>query len=398
MTLVYIYVILYSLSRNSPHGSAKNMENKPILDTILKSKQVSDLTKFDPTGLVNALFSSLNDREKEVLKKRHALHGNPKHTLEKIGEALAVTRERVRQIELSSIRKIKTMPEFENLISPAEKVVHFVLDSHGGLMEQEHLLENLLEFSADDASARSAASFVLSQLLNDRFHFVENHDHFHPSWKIPAMAENEAVQTVNQLVSVIEKHEEPVAHDLLVEKAGINLDEKIMLARLRVSKKIKNNVFGHWGLSHWNTISPKRMNDKIYLVLKQHGKPLHFTDIAKLINEMKFDTKVAYPATVHNELILDKKYVLVGRGIYALSEWGYKRGVVADVIAEVLKSAGGRAMGRDEIVDAVLKQRIVGKSTIHLALTNKTRFQKNADGRYQLTPASLAAQSEITTV
>lgn len=368
------------------------MESNSILDTILANKQASELTKFNPSDLVFSLFQSLNDREKEVLKKRHALDGAAKHTLEKIGEALKVTRERVRQIELSSVRKLKALADFEHQIQAAEKVVSYVLESHGGLMEQDHLIENLTQFSGDDQNNRAAVCFVLSQLLNDRFHCIENHEQLQPCWKLTGVAENDVLQTVNKLISIIKDHKEPVPHKLLMEKAGSGQDEKVVLARLRASKEIRNNVFGHWGLADWATVSPKRMNDKIFLILKQQGKPLHFTEIARLINEMKFDHKVAYPATIHNELILDSKYVLVGRGIYALAEWGYKPGVVSDVIADALKSAG-KPMTREQIVEAVLKQRIVGKSTVHLALMNKQLFAKTADGRFQLisalTPATV---------
>lgn len=365
------------------------MENKPILDTILKSKQTIELTKFNPTLVVSSLFLVLTDREREVLKKRHALEGQSKHTLEKIGQDLKVTRERVRQIELSAVRKIKSSPAFQAQLAPVEKVVSFVLESHGGLMEHGHLLENLLSYTGEEPAHQASASFVLSQLLNDRFNFIESHDHIHPSWKTPNVPENEVVSTVTSLVNLIENKKEPVDHDILLKEMSA-MDEKVLNARLRASKKIKSNVFGQWGISEWNTVTPKRMNDKIYLVLKQYGKPLHFTDIAKQINEMKFDAKTAYPATVHNELILDKKYVLVGRGIYALAEWGYKKGVVADVIADVMSGAG-KPLTRDEIVESVLKQRMVGKTTIHLALMNKGRFVKTSDGKFVLAAASLAA-------
>jgi hypothetical protein len=125
------------------------------------------------------------------------------------------------------------------------------------------------------------------------------------------------------------------------------------------------------------------MNDKIYLVLKKNGKPMHFTEITKMINETKFDSRKAYPPTVHNELILNDQYVLVGRGIYALKEWGYKPGVVASVLIEILRAAG-HPLGRDELVRLVLDQRMVKKNTVHLALTDKTKFKKLPDGTYTL--------------
>ena len=125
------------------------------------------------------------------------------------------------------------------------------------------------------------------------------------------------------------------------------------------------------------------MSEKAYLVLRKPGEPLHFNDITNLINETAFDKKIAYPATIHNELILDERYVLVGRGIYALKEWGYEPGTVLDVIVGILKKAG-KPMTKDEIVEAVLKQRIVRKSTIFLALTNRDKIKKLPDGAYTL--------------
>ena len=125
------------------------------------------------------------------------------------------------------------------------------------------------------------------------------------------------------------------------------------------------------------------MSDKAYLVLRKTGKPLHFTEITDLINQTQFDKKMAYPATIHNELILDDRYVLVGRGIYGLQEWGYKTGTVIDVIIDILKSSD-QPLSKEEIVKKVLEQRIVRKSTIYLALTNKEKIKKLPDGKYTL--------------
>ena len=109
---------------------------------------------------------------------------------------------------------------------------------------------------------------------------------------------------------------------------------------------------------------------------------MHFTEIANKINKISFDKKKANAATVHNELILDKKYVLVGRGLYGLNEWGYKKGTVSDVIVDVLKEAGA-PLDREEIIKRVLDKRLVKKTTIVLALMDKDIFKK-IDGKYEL--------------
>jgi DNA-directed RNA polymerase delta subunit len=127
----------------------------------------------------------------------------------------------------------------------------------------------------------------------------------------------------------------------------------------------------------------KEVGDKAYLVLKQHNKPEHYSEITNLINKAKFDARVAYKETVHNELIKDKRFILVGRGIYALSEWGFKPGVVADVIKEILVEAQ-KPLPKDKIIEEVLKKRHVKKNTILVGLSNKQYFKKVDKNLYTL--------------
>ena len=166
-------------------------------------------------------------------------------------------------------------------------------------------------------------------------------------------------------------------HERAVEEAV----SRAIHSYLTISKDIDRNILGEWGLSRWQTVTPKRMGDKVYLVLRKASKPLHFTEIANLINQAGFDAKTAYPATIHNELILDERYVLVGRGIYALKEWGYNTGTVLDVVSQILGESKV-PLTKEEIIKRVLEQRIVRKSTILLALTNRNQVTKLPDGTY----------------
>jgi DNA-directed RNA polymerase delta subunit len=124
------------------------------------------------------------------------------------------------------------------------------------------------------------------------------------------------------------------------------------------------------------------------LVFKKHGKPLHFTKVAELIDKFNYNlpNKKTYSQTVHNELIKDSRFVLVGRGIYALKEWGYERGYVKDVIFQVLKSAQ-KPLDKEEILEKVLKQRIVKENTVLLNLSNKNYFLRTSKGNYTIKEA-----------
>ena len=142
-------------------------------------------------------------------------------------------------------------------------------------------------------------------------------------------------------------------------------------------------MFGHWGLSTSKQIVPKDVGDKAYLVLKEHGKPEHYSTITEMINKAAFDNRTAYKETVHNELIKDRRFILIGRGIYALDEWGFKPGVVSDVIKEILSEAG-KPLPKDKIIEAVLKRRQVKKNTILVGLSNKKLFRKVDKNLYDL--------------
>ncbi len=360
-----------------------------ILDKVMENKQAEDLNQFDPQAVLLTLFQELNEREQEVLSRRFGLTGNDPQTLEVIGKHFGVTRERVRQIETGSIKKLRKLEELSDLLKQVQTVLFQVLEQHGGVLEENHLLDLALSRNEESTVHRSILLFFMDKLLHEQFDLFHKADHFQRSWKLSIVEEQHINDLIKELIKYIDSHSEPIEEDALIKALLESLtghSEAKVRGHLRISKRLKQNIFGHWGKSDWNSITPKRMNDKIHLVLKHLKKPLHFTDIAEQINKLQFDHKTAYPATVHNELILDDKYVLVGRGIYALSEWGYEPGVVADVIQRVLGEAE-KPLSRDEIVERVLNQRIVGKSTIHLALMNKNRFNKVDGGKYSLASA-----------
>lgn len=361
-----------------------------ILDQVITAKHLSNLASFNPHETLEGILAALTEREREIIKLRHGLSGYEKKTLEDIGKQYAITRERVRQIENSSLKKI--IKNFdETYLQEIEDITNGILSEHGGLMAEVNLIKELLTSSGYNDDNHSAVVFILGQLLKHRFQFIrENKDYF-DHWKTPESSVEFYEKAINEVLNIVENHGNTLAIDELLNKIQAteyyqqneNLTDKVVLNFIYITKKLKSNPYEEWGLSHWSDISPKRMNDKIYLVLKKENRPMHFNEIAETINKMEFDHRQAYPATIHNELILDDKYVLVGRGIYALKEWGYKPGVVSDVIEEILRQSD-RPLSKKEIVEEVLKHRMIKETTVTLALMNKNRFQKNENGKYSL--------------
>ena len=400
------------------------MDNVSILDKIINNQKAEEIARLNAVEIVNNLLGELADREKDVLTRRFGLHGQGKETLEKVGQAHKLTRERIRQIEVSSIKKLRQLEKLESYVDILKKVTSQLLEEHGGLMERQYLLNALAKFSLngdgrekdEEIIHKSHLDFLISKLLPEEFEEVKDSELFLDFYKLKYQTldhleelARELVEKVNGLKKIF-KTEELIDFSTKLESYNKNLDKfnipysldisrildnspveekmdainsnKVLYSILRALREVEQNKFGHWGIYDWREIKPKTINDKIYLVLKNHGKPIHFAEIADHINQIGFDNKKANAATVHNELILDDKYVLVGRGLYGLKEWGYKEGTVADVIRDILAQAGG-PLARDEIIDKVLEKRLVKKTTIILALMNREMFEK-AGGKYQL--------------
>lgn len=403
------------------------MDNISILDQIINNQKAEEVAKLDAVEIIDNLFSELSERERDVIIRRYGLHGSGKETLERIGNAHELTRERIRQIETTSVKKLQQLENLENYVNSLKKVIFQLLEEHGGLMEKEYLLDILVKFSLngfktdDDNESihKNYLNFLITKLLYNEFEELNSSKHFKGAYKLKFQDLEHLEELTNELLAHIKETKAIFRTEELIEKMiemnsfethkdKIKIDGTIDISKalksdwfqenhevinkyktlyslLRASKKIEQNKFGHWGIHNSREIKPKTINDKIYLVLKNHKEPLHFATIADRINEIGFDSKKANAATVHNELILDNKYVLVGRGLYGLKEWGYKKGTVADVIESILVEAN-EPISRDDIIDRVLEKRLVKKATIILALMNKDKFI-NQNGKYSLITA-----------
>lgn len=365
-------------------------QDNSLLDRVMQSKQSKEITGLRPLEIIGELFKELSEKERDILMRRFGLaQQSKKESLESIGQTYKLTRERIRQIEADAIRKIRQSTKLLGFLQHIEAVLSQILEEHGGAMEEEHLFERLLEVAGDTASHRQSLLFLMDK-LSDKYDSISRHEQWLPGWRLSVVQLDHLQEILAAVEKSVKSKNTPMTfediHDLLQKdpiyaKHGVN--EKMLLSVLKLARSIDENPYGEFGLTEWPDISPRRMSDKIFIVLKKHGQPLHFVEIAEHINKAGFDHKKALPQTVHNELIVDKRFVLIGRGIYALTEWGYEPGIVSDVIAKVLRESG-RPMSKDQIIDEVLKRRMVKKATIYISLINKNKFTKNEDGTYSL--------------
>ncbi|NMC51205.1 hypothetical protein GYA54_00550 [Candidatus Kuenenbacteria bacterium] len=365
-----------------------------ILEKIIKSQDEQKKADLNPIELVDFLLNGLNQREKDVLSARYGLSGEERQTLEEIGKRLNITRERVRQIENNSILKIKQAGDWKEKLTDLASLILKYINKKGYVSLEDSLLA---EFLGEDGSIqeKNCLLFILERFFDEQLEPVEI-VHTEKAWKVKGKDLKHYEPVVDSIKNVLMNKNEPMGLvDIIRElEREITQEQQSLMVELEswdaavhscleVSKHFKKNLFDKWGLSDWRSVNPKRMRDKIYLVLLKYGQPMHYRQIAEKINEEVFDKKISHPATVHNELILDKRCVLVGRGIYALAEWGYKPGVIADVITEVL-AENGSPMAKQEIVEEVLKRRKVKEGSISLTLSDKNLYEKTRDGKYTL--------------
>lgn len=319
------------------------------------------------------------EREREIVSRRFGLFDR-KETLEQIGEMLGITRERVRQLEKSVITRLKASAEQQDLshIKDFESAVVAALQDKGNVARVSELANQLSSKPSREEQARIAFLSLLSAQLV----VVNEDDHFHSSVGLAsAYDEKQLKGKVAQLIDAIKKLGEP--KDIADVAKAASIDDQDEAAGLASTSKRLASLNGRWGLMNWPMVNPKNIRDKIYVILKENGKHMHFNEIAGAIKDSDFKRKNVTTQAIHNELIKDKRFVLIGRGIYALKEWGYEKGTVADIISEVLREAG-EPLHRDEIVKRVLKSRFVKETTILLNLQGKPQFKRVAKATYAL--------------
>ena len=337
--------------------------------------------KLQTEQIINSILSALGkDREREIISRRFGLFDR-KETLEQIGELLGITRERVRQLEKSITMRLTDQAlkaEFTQL-QEAENLVITALKDQGGLARVSLLADQLTTDPSKINQARIAFIGALAPNLvlfpeNDNFYqTIALKDHYNDAKQIS--------KNVTDLVETIKKIGKP-SKIKVVNKQTKQENDKTTESLASVSKLL-TSLNGEWGLTKWPTVNPKNIRDKIYVTLKENKKQMHFSDIAKKIKQSDFKRNDVTTQAIHNELIKDPRFVLIGRGIYALKEWGYKKGTVSDVIADVLKKSG-EPLHRDEIVKLVLKNRHVKETTILLNLQGKKQFKRISKATYAL--------------
>lgn len=275
-----------------------------MLGTPLKLRKVIDKS-----------IEQLDDRSAKILISRYGLYGEEVKTLASLGDVYSLTRERVRQIEDYSINSLKEAIDKEEARLILE-LIHNYLDKIGNIRREELLvkdLRTLFGVKYDEAIFGSELQ-LLAKIMGEPEIAYEDED-WHNVWHNDKKSYRLAGSVIDYLLKF---KSQDFGEFLESAKSKFDLPETIVINYLSASKHFGVGPLGDLGPRHWTHVHPRTVRDKSFLVLRKSGAPLHFKEIADLVN--KLDKKKAHPATVHNELIKDPRFVLVGRGTYALKE------------------------------------------------------------------------------
>ncbi len=349
--------------------------------SIIKNN-MSNYLPVHPEEVTKRLFSVLPKRTKDILDKRFGLGKiADRMTLDGIGKKYGITRERVRQIEADGLSRIRKSQDFAGS-APVFSAIENYFENNGRVIREDKVLEGL----SSHPKHQNHIYFLLT-LHNPLSRFHEN-EKLHDRWVYGKGSHEQAEKTLSHTVEELKKAgstvSEPKLFEILTSGAkgvtGGNVSTAALSNWLALSKLIAKNYFGEWGLTEFSSVKPRGVRDLSHMVLGKHGKPLHFSEVAAHIG--KLIGKKVHVQTVHNELIKDQRFVLVGRGLYALKDWGYEAGTVKDIISNVLKHNSPAT--KEKIVSLVSQKRFVKPNTILINLENKKYFKRLPDGRYTL--------------
>ena len=336
---------------------------------------------FKPKKVTKKITSNLQTRASDVIMNRFGLTVDGKRkTLEEIGKKYNITRERVRQVEDAALNFIKKSEAYKSEQMAFEELKQ-LMHKLGSIVSEHEFLSYI---SKDEATQNHIHFFLV---LSDAFKKYREDDSFHARWSVDDVVADKIHETLRKLYASL-KDEDLIPETEMIKKffdqmkdvAEQYRDEEMAKRWLSMSKAVAKNGLGEWGKASSPNIRTRGIKDYAFLVMRRHGSPMHFKEVADSISKT-FGKKTHY-ATCHNELIKDPRFVLVGRGMYALAEWGYKEGIARVVIEDILKREG--PLSKDDVVSKVMKERYFKKNTILVNLANPKYFKKNKTGLYTL--------------
>ena len=330
--------------------------------------------------LMKRLLGLLSKKEKDVIERRFAIGYTQKETLDRIGKRYSVTRERIRQIESVAIQKLIRISQ-DKSIRVLHELAQQTLETHGGAMFEDLLISDMLKH-IDEPSSVDINSLKFTLKVSRSVQKQEKNQFHRTFWHINEIAAPAVKLAMKDIKKFLSQQKTIQSFEAISSALGEKHPEELLRSAMHIDWNFMEVENSQWGLTSWRFINPRSIKDCIQIVLKNNEKPMHFSDIMKAITTDFPDRKRVTPQASHNELIRHNEFVLVGRGLYGLREWGLAAGTVCDLIRSVLMENNG-PMKRQEIIQKVLDKRDVRLGTISLSLQKYPFFKRVGRAVYE---------------
>lgn len=335
------------------------------------------------------IFRGLDKREADILQRRYGLLNRQPESLQAIADDYSLTRERVRQVQNRSLSLI--LPKLQR--HPDVEALTRVATNYLGKLKVKRLQTLLSQlrdhYRLDDEPELNVIGFLLR--YSPKLSHAEEDEHFHhfvgAQERLVKLARH-VLKRIHQ--RFVDNHHKVWSEDKVAELVQREIERHLKVKPsqnelfdfLKIIKAVAKNPFNQFGLRSNEFISPPSLREKIRLVLKVKGRPLHFRDIYHQLKEFQTlkDEFLSHhwhkdynQESIHNQLIFDPEIVLAGRGIYALKEWGYFDGDTLLLMRQLVKTA--KRIHKEQLWEAVQKQKLISRTTFEIYLRRKEVFE-----------------------
>jgi hypothetical protein len=271
--------------------------------------------------VLDAIFSSLKERERRVIEWRYgSLEGDPA-TLAEIGQEFGLTRERVRQIVQACLAKLAAESERRRR-RPLLECIRRGLEESGGISREHDLARAVQGCFPPPHPDLGAALRVLLEIEPD----------YQPAglrvWALRELRPEQIAAIQDRFHARLRTAGRPLAEDDLLESVAADRAEDrphsaaFLLGCLCTDRRIARTEEGLFGLVEWQWLLPHSLDDYIYLALRAAGRPRHYLWITEQVNSLLPDGESVSPRDVHTSLLEQSgRFVRAREGTYTLSEW-----------------------------------------------------------------------------
>jgi len=342
-----------------------------------------------------------------IVQRRFGLQGTTQLTLEELGIAFGVTRERVRQLEqiaLKELREVLIEDEYtakdyhvRSQVSRTMRLVcQIAVDEVEKAARENVLLQRIKErFDIDPAPVKPSLFLILELSGIERITFDK--EALEPIWGIIESSQERKIKKGIEKLDTLptEEFATPLSEiDILIHlNKGVRKSKRFSLEELGLLIELCSSVKEYSEGFYWGRFEHLvgRFN-QVERILTERGEPVHIDEITREINHrlVKHGKRTVEPNNLANQISRDNRFVPIGRsGEWGLSSWSLNIETIVDLMKQCL-IARNESATVEEVYAYVSERRPVHRSSVQVYLASINDFAKVDRTRW-----GLASWSEV---